>query len=914
MDKSKPGRATRSKRGARTVPNYRAVLDAVADGIFLLDIGTASVVDANRRTEELYGYDLRELIQMKWGDLSAGLSPYSKEEANHRIIAAAKRAPQVFQWLEKTKSGQFFWVEACVTSSPKAEASHLVVTIRNISDRKRVEDELTATKDYLDTVFNSIHDAVFVHDVDGRVTDVNDAMLEMYRCTRKEAIGLLIHPDYTTPDGLPDLSAIWKRVMKGENAFLECQGRRPKDGFEFDVEVFLTRLRLPGGDSILATVRDISERKRVERELLATKNYLGTVFNSIHDAVFVHDLDGRVVDVNDKLLDMYKLTREEAIGLHIVPDYTTPDGLPDLPAIWQDVMAGQDTIVETRGRRPADGYEFNAETYLTRLSLPGGDYILANTHDVSARKSMEKQLQAERQRFKAVSESSPVGMVVIDGNREFKFNYLNPKFKELFGCDLKDTPDIYAWLSRAYPDVASHREAVPKWIGALQLTTPGSDTSFVRKLTGKGGLQKYVHFVAVRLHTGEILMTCWDITKTREAERRIRERNLVLEVLNEVMSSVTGSLDLSEIIQALERVLAKKLQTSAGGIFLETESGKRTNGTAYWGVPPSKRDDFAAFAKECYSEGEVIYDNEIRLVRRNGIGDGATVARGFGNSKWATSLCISLPMRAEIPGMIFLAEKKPDAFGDDQVPFYATLGQQIGVAIQNARLFEEVRQSHAEMRNLSLRLVKVQEEELRHVGRELHDEIGQLLTGLGLTLEMGLQSRGIPMTPELLKAKSLADTITALVRELSRKLRPSMLDDLGLLPTLPWLFERFSSHTNVQVVFEHMITDSKRFSHEVETAVYRIVQEALTNVARHAKTTKATVRLWARESVLGVQIEDAGVGFDVQAVLSAGNGNGLHGIRERVVLLGGRFTVDARPDAGTRVTAEFPLRSDAEQQ
>ncbi|HUJ68978.1 MAG TPA: GAF domain-containing sensor histidine kinase, partial [Syntrophorhabdales bacterium] len=339
--------------------------------------------------------------------------------------------------------------------------------------------------------------------------------------------------------------------------------------------------------------------------------------------------------------------------------------------------------------------------------------------------------------------------------------------------------------------------------------------------------------------------------------------------------------------------------------------GERTNGTAYWGVPPSRRADFAAFAKECYSEGEVIYDNEIRLVRRHGSRDGATVAQGFRNSKWASSLCISLPMRAEIPGMIFLAEKKPDAFGDDQVPFYATLGQQIGVAIQNARLFEEVRQSHAEMRNLSLRLVKVQEEELRHVGRELHDEIGQLLTGLGLTLEMALQSRGIPITSELLKAKSLADTITALVRELSRKLRPSMLDDLGLFPTLPWLFERFSSHTNVQVVFEHMITNSKRFSHEVETAVYRIVQEALTNVARHARTTKATVRLWARESVLGVQIEDAGVGFDVQAVLTAGNGNGLHGIRERAMLLGGRFTVDARPEGGTRVTAEFPLRSDA---
>ena len=879
----------------------------------MLDVEAVSIVHVNRRAGELYGYKPGELIGMQWGDLSSGVSPYSQAEANHRIIAAAKQAPQVFEWLEKSKIGRFFWVEACVTLPPKSHTKHVVVTVRDISDRKRVEDELTATKNYLDTVFNTIHDAVFVHDVGGRVTDVNDAMLEMYKCARKEAIGLLIHPDYTSPEGLPDLTAIWQRVMKGENTFIECRGRRPKDGFEFDVEVFLTRLRLPAGDSILATVRDISERKRVERELLATKNYLNTVFNSVHDAVFVHDMDGRVVDVNDKLLDMYKLTREEAIGLHIDPDYTKPEGRPDLPSIWRDVMAGSDTVVECRGRRPGDGYEFDAETYLTRLSLPGGDYILANTHDVSVRKSMEEQLQTERQRFKAVSESSPVGMVVIDANKEFKFDYLNPKFKELFGCDLKDAPDIYAWLFRAYPDGASRSEAIPKWINALQLTAPGSDASFIRKVAGKGGLQKYVHFVPVRLHTGEILMACWDITKTREAERRIRERNLVLEVLNEVMSSVTGSLDLSEIMQALERVLAKNLQTSAGAIFLDGESGEKTNGAVYWGVPLSRRADFAALAKKCYSEGKVIYDGEIRLVRYYTSGSGVAAAPGVRKSRWASYIVISLPMKTGTPVMILLAEKKPGAFGDDQTAFYSTLGQQISVAIQNARLFEEVRQSHAEMRKLSLRLVKVQEDELRHVGRELHDEIGQLLTGLGLTLEVALQSGGVSMTSELLKAKSLADMIAGLVRELSGRLRPSMLDDLGLLPTLPWLFERFTSHTNVRVVFERMITESERYGHEVETAVYRIVQEALTNIARHAQTDEATVRLWANEAILGVQIEDAGSGFDWQSVLNTGNGNGLNGIRERVMLLRGRFTVDTRPGSGTRLTAEFPLKTGDEE-
>src|SRR5208337_223487 len=111
----------------------------------------------------------------------------------------------------------------------------------------------------------------------------------------------------------------------------------------------------------------------------------------------------------------------------------------------------------------------------------------------------------------------------------------------------------------------------------------------------------------------------------------------------------------------------------------------------------------------------------------------------------------------------------------------------------------------------------------------------------------------------------------------------SMLDDLGLLPTLPWLFERFSTHTNIRVVFEHTNVDDKRFLHELETAVYRITQEALTNVARHAKVNLVTVRLWSNDKTLGLQIEDHGVGFDPHPTSKAAVSNGLNGMRERVM-------------------------------
>jgi signal transduction histidine kinase len=274
---------------------------------------------------------------------------------------------------------------------------------------------------------------------------------------------------------------------------------------------------------------------------------------------------------------------------------------------------------------------------------------------------------------------------------------------------------------------------------------------------------------------------------------------------------------------------------------------------------------------------------------------------------WRSSICIPLEAKSEIQGMIFLIDRKPDKFQTGQMAFFKTLGKQIGVAVQNARLFEQVQQSHAQMKALSLKLVEVQEAERRYLARELHDEIGQQLTGLKLALEMhALQSEG-EMKAGLMNTQSMVNKLVAIVRELSLNLRPSMLDDLGLLLTLPWHFERFTNQVNIHVVFEHMGLSDKRFPLAIETAVYRIIQEALTNVVRHAKTKEVTVRLWSDEEVLGAQIEDYGVGFNPEAVLQKGNTSGLNGMRERAVLLGGHFTIETSPGAGTRLTAEFPI-------
>jgi signal transduction histidine kinase len=239
--------------------------------------------------------------------------------------------------------------------------------------------------------------------------------------------------------------------------------------------------------------------------------------------------------------------------------------------------------------------------------------------------------------------------------------------------------------------------------------------------------------------------------------------------------------------------------------------------------------------------------------------------------------------------------------------------------LKRAQLAERERRELIErLQVLSRRLLEVQETERRHLARELHDEIGQMLTGLKLLLKPALPSPGPGggqggggLAADAVKikfdqARRIVDDLLAKLRGLSFDLRPVELDQLGLLSALRALFERYTNQTGVRVNFKQAGLEP-RFGPEVETAAYRIVQEALTNVARHAKVKEVAVRLWLQTETLQIQIEDQGVGFDSAAILAAGRSSGLAGMNERVTILGGRLVVDSAPGSGTHLLAELPL-------
>jgi len=280
-----------------------------------------------------------------------------------------------------------------------------------------------------------------------------------------------------------------------------------------------------------------------------------------------------------------------------------------------------------------------------------------------------------------------------------------------------------------------------------------------------------------------------------------------------------------------------------------------------------------------------------------GIMDGQSPLRSF--------IGVPLICQGRTIGTLALGSTVAHMFKREDLEITHEVANQVAIAFQQSQLFADVQEARTRLRLLSQRLVAVQESERRHIARELHDEIGQTLTGLHLLLEMADRVPG-DYQRNLDNARLLINDLMARVREMSLDLRPAMLDDLGLLPTLRWHFKRYTTQTSIQVLFKHSGLD-RRFTPEIETAIYRLVQEALTNVARYARVNALTVRLWADQQTLGVQIEDQGVGFDYETVLSSNTSSGLAGMQERILLLGGQFSVRSAPGAGTRLIVNVPL-------
>ncbi|MFQ4138211.1 response regulator [Nodosilinea sp. PGN35] len=226
----------------------------------------------------------------------------------------------------------------------------------------------------------------------------------------------------------------------------------------------------------------------------------------------------------------------------------------------------------------------------------------------------------------------------------------------------------------------------------------------------------------------------------------------------------------------------------------------------------------------------------------------------------------------------------------------------------NSRLEATVQARTAQLQTLSVKLLEAQETERRFLAHELHDEIGQALTAIKISLRRLERWVTSPQASEPLEdCLTLVDGTLQQVRNISLDLRPSMLDDLGLVPTLRWYINRHAKRTGLHetLTCEALL---QRLPTVTETACFRIVQEALTNIARHAQAQVVSVTLMQANHTLHLTIQDDGIGFDQNSLSRAqGTSLGILGMEERGMLIGGQLSIVSAPGQGTRIALQVPL-------
>lgn len=418
-----------------------------------------------------------------------------------------------------------------------------------------------------------------------------------------------------------------------------------------------------------------------------------------------------------------------------------------------------------------------------------------------------------------------------------------------------------------------------------------------------------------------------EIAERRRAEERLQRVERALRALSQCNESMLRASSEMELLQGVcQSIVDKGIYRLAWVGFLEHEPIKRVRPVAQAGY----EDGYLQTLDIRWDDSERGQGPTGQAIR---MGLPRIIADIPGNPSYAlwrdealqrgynSSIALPLICEGETLGTLNVYSSEVGAFDAEEVALLLRLADNLAYGINTLRnrAAREVVESrlyahHQQLQLLSRRLVEVQENERYTIARELHDEVGQILTGLKLSLEMVTRGADEASIPRLEHARELVNELMQRVRDMSMHLRPPMLDDLGLLPALLWHFERYTAQTGIQVECKHSGLENQRFPPDIEITTYRAIQEALTNVARHAAVVQTVVRLWVNHNHLGMQIEDHGKGFDAETTMMHPASSGLLGMRERVRLLGGQFQIDAAPGAGCCLTIELPLNEDNQQQ
>jgi len=396
-----------------------------------------------------------------------------------------------------------------------------------------------------------------------------------------------------------------------------------------------------------------------------------------------------------------------------------------------------------------------------------------------------------------------------------------------------------------------------------------------------------------------------------QAQRAMLRRQRELEALNAVANAVNAPAPLAETLDRSLRALLDTLNLPVGWIFLLDRAGERVQLTSWIGLPQeigAREVEIGLHGCPC-----TVALSDKRSIIVTPLPERCPIRDGRLNDGRAIAAHVTVPILSHdrVLGVLGVASADAPVFGADAAKLLEAVGQQLGVAVENARLWDDLRDKERVRGQLLEKVIGAQEEERKRIARELHDDTGQAIT----SLMVGLRAAGDACEPIVRSRfetlREIAAQTLESVKRMARELRPALLDDLGLTAALERYVAGYRANFGLSVDLQTVgFRDDGRLPTEVELALYRIVQESLTNIVKHAHAKNVSIVVECQAHSVVAVIEDDGRGFDVRAVLESPleeNQLGLHGMRERAELVGGRLQIESTPGAGSSVFVEIPI-------
>ncbi|MFC1969208.1 PAS domain S-box protein [Chloroflexota bacterium] len=719
---------------------------------------------------------------------------------------------------------------------------------QEIVERKRAEEKIRLLKEKYEDLYNEASTMYLSLDTDGIVVECNNTMLHKLGYKRRGFIGKHM-TEFLTGESATGFKMQFPVLLKTGKALGVERQLVTKSGEILDVilDVAMEYDEHRKPITARATFEDITERKQADLVLRESEEKFRSLAEQSPNMIFINQ-KGRVVYVNEKCEEIMGYKKEGLCSSDF--DFLTliaPESKDLVRTSYSRHLKGEECLVDEVTLLAQNSKRIEAILNTQLIEYEGETAILGIVTDITEHKRMEEEVRSVRDEYLAITNLTSDIIVKVD--TEGRWTFLNDGACQFWGKTRQEL------LGSAFADYL-HPDDQEKTAAAVEAIRK---KKLVRGLVNRQRTPE--GWRTVEWNANPILGEDGKYGGFQSTGRDITERKLAQEALQQSEATI--------------RLLAKQvpclLYTTDTALRLTSWEG---TGMALLGIRAS---DIVGKTLADYLQRDDP-DSPYEIAHRRALtGKNATY-------------------EFETNGRTFHGNVQP----------LRDVSENINGTITVAVDVTDRKRAERELRALSRRLVKVQEDERRTIAGELHDQVGQSLTALKLLMERATKSPAEALISIAREALLQVKELTVQVRNLSMDMRPSMLDDLGLLPALLWYFERYNAQTQVRVNFKHSGI-SGGIPVEIGTAIYRVIQEALTNIARHADVNKVNVRVWVNEDTLCLRVEDKGIGFNPDQ-LPIGTSAGISGMTERVYLLGGKFTISSAPEKGTTVDAELPLK------